>query len=255
MYYNHERKGQRRMKMCIRMLKRICRLMAVVCICSGFVVAGKGYAVYKEALEEMSLEDKVAFVQGKESYTEYEELPKVYVQAVTAVEDKRFQRHGGVDLIAICRAVINDVRAGSFVEGGSTITQQLAKNLYFSHNKDLTRKAAEVFMALDLERNYTKDEIFELYVNVIYFGDGYYDVASASEGYFGKEPADMTEYECTLLAGIPNAPSVYAPTRNPDLAAKRQLKVLERMEVCGYLSMEEAETVAETAAQLLIQAK
>ena len=101
-------------------------------------------------------------------------------------------------------------------------------------------------MAMDLERNYSKEEIFELYVNAIYFGDGYYDVASASQGYFGKEPEDMNDYECTLLAGIPNAPSVYAPTRNPELAAKRQLKVVERMEVCGYFSTEEAETVAET---------
>lgn len=240
--------------MCIKILKRVCLLAAVVCVCSGFVVAGKGYKAYEEALEEMSLEDKVASIQEKESYTEYEELPQVYVQAVTAVEDKRFRHHCGFDLIAICRAVINDVRAGAFVEGGSTITQQLAKNLYFSQDKDLIRKVAEVFMAVDLEKNYSKDEIFELYVNVIYFGDGYYDVASASEGYFGKEPMDMTEYECTLLAGIPNAPSVYAPTKNPDLAAKRQLKVLKRMEVCGYLSIEEAETVAETAAQLLMQA-
>ncbi len=239
------------MKMCLKLLKRVCLLMAVIAVCSGFVVVGKGYTVYREALEDINLKDKVASVQLKDSYTEYEELPELYIQAVTAVEDKRFLSHRGVDLIAICRAVINDVRARAFVEGGSTITQQLAKNLYFGGNKDLTRKVAEVFMAFDLERNYTKEEIFELYVNVIYFGDGYYDVASASDGYFGKEPEELTEYECTLLAGIPNAPSVYAPTKNPDLAAKRQLKVLERMEACGYLSSEEAETVAETAAQLL----
>lgn len=132
------------------------------------------------------------------------------------------------------------------MEGGSTITQQLAKNMYFSQDKDLVRKAAEVFVALDLERNYSKEEIFELYVNAIYFGDGYYDVASASEGYFGKTPEEMSDYECTLLAGIPNAPSVYSPTKNPALAAKRQLKVVERMEACGYFSTEEAETVAET---------
>ena len=132
------------------------------------------------------------------------------------------------------------------MEGGSTITQQLAKNMYFGQDKDLTRKVAEVFVAMELERDYSKEEIFELYVNAIYFGDGYYDVASASRGYFGKEPEEMSDYECTLLAGIPNAPSVYAPTKNPELAAKRQLKVLERMEVCGYFSTEEAETVAET---------
>jgi len=218
----------------------------VVCVCSGLAVVGKGYEAYQEAVDEISLEDKVAAIRGKDSFTEYEELPQIYVQAVMAVEDKGFLRHMGVDPIAICRAVRNDILAGSFVEGGSTITQQLAKNLYFGQDKDLTRKVAEVLVAMDLERNYSKEEIFELYVNAIYFGDGYYDVASASQGYFGKEPEDMNDYECTLLAGIPNAPSVYAPTRNPELAAKRQLKVVERMEVCGYFSTEEAETVAET---------
>ncbi|MCI8606903.1 MAG: transglycosylase domain-containing protein [Hungatella sp.] len=234
------------MKKCFRVLRSLLLLVMVVCVCSGLAVVGKGYEAYQEAVDEISLEDKVAAIRGKDSFTEYEELPQIYVQAVMAVEDKRFLRHMGVDPIAICRAVRNDILAGSFVEGGSTITQQLAKNLYFGQDKDLTRKVAEVLVAMDLERNYSKEEIFELYVNAIYFGDGYYDVASASQGYFGKEPEDMNDYECTLLAGIPNAPSVYAPTRNPELAAKRQLKVVERMEVCGYFSTEEAETVAET---------
>ncbi len=234
------------MKKCFRVLRSLLLLVMVVCVCSGLAVVGKGYEAYQEAVDEISLEDKVAAIRGKDSFTEYEELPQIYVQAVMAVEDKRFLRHMGVDPIAICRAVRNDILAGSFVEGGSTITQQLAKNMYFGQDKDLTRKVAEVLVAMDLERNYSKEEIFELYVNAIYFGDGYYDVASASQGYFGKEPEDMNDYECTLLAGIPNAPSVYAPTRNPELAAKRQLKVVERMEVCGYFSTEEAETVAET---------
>ncbi len=235
------------MKVCFKVIRRVFLLAVVVCLCSGFVLAGKGYAVYREAVEETSLEDMVASIRDKDSYTEYGELPEVYIQAVIAVEDKRFENHMGVDVIAICRAVRNDIRAGAFVEGGSTITQQLAKNMYFGQDRDLVRKMAEVFVALDLERNYTKEEIFELYVNGIYFGDGYYDVASASRGYFGKEPKEMTDYESTLLAGIPNAPSVYAPTRNPDLAARRQQKVLERMEACGYFSPEEAETIAETA--------
>lgn len=224
---------------------------AAVVFCSGCIIAGKGYDIYQEAIEETSLQEKVDEIQSRESYTEYEELPEDYVDAVVAVEDKRFFRHFGLDPIAICRAVINDLRAGSFVEGGSTITQQLAKNLYFDQDKELTRKAAEAFLALDLERTYTKEEIFELYVNSIYFGDGYYDVSSASEGYFGKEPEDMTEYESTLLAGIPNAPSVYAPTKNPDLAAKRQLQVIRRMVACGYFSDEETEAVSETVSETL----
>ena len=134
------------------------------------------------------------------------------------------------------------------MEGGSTITQQLAKNLYFTQEKELTRKAAEVFMAFELERNYSKEEILELYVNSIYFGDGYYDVSSASEGYFGKTPEELNDYEATLLAGVPNAPSVYAPTKNPDKAEQRRLQVVNRMIACGYITVAESETYAALAA-------
>lgn len=236
-----------------KIVRKILVLVMVAVICSGFSIVWKGYAIYQDAVKAVSLEKKAASIQAKENYTEYEELPTVYVEAVVSVEDKRFFRHMGMDPIAIGRAVLHDLQAGAYVEGGSTITQQLAKNLYFSQEKQLTRKVAEVFVALDLERSFSKEEIFELYVNSIYFGDGYYDVCSASIGYFGKEPIDMTEYESTLLAGIPNAPSRYAPTKNPELAAKRQMQVLRRMEACGYFSEEEAETVEETVeAQLLL---
>ncbi len=229
--------------------------MLAVVICSGSILVGKGYNVYREAVEAVSLEEKVASIQEKELYASFEELPETYVNAVVAVEDKRFYVHPGIDPIAICRAIINDIRAMSFVEGGSTITQQLAKNLYFGQEKELTRKIAEMFVAFDLEKNYSKDEIFELYVNSIYFGDGYYGIGEASEGYFGGQPEAMGEYESTLLAGVPNAPSVYAPTKNPQLAAKRQMQVLRRMEACGYFSEEEAETVAETMAEQLAMAQ
>ena len=209
-------------------------LVMSAAVCAGFTVAGKGYELYKEAVTEISLEEKVAEIQAKEGYTEPEDLPDIYVDAVVAVEDHRFYSHFGLDPISICRAIVHDIQAGRYVEGGSTITQQLAKNLYFSQEKELVRKAAEVFLALDLEREYTKDEILELYVNTIYFGDGYYTAGDASRGYFGKEPEEMNEYECTLLAGIPNAPSKYAPTKNPQLAAKRQQHVLGRLEACGH---------------------
>ena len=108
-----------------------------------------------------------------------------------------------------------------------------------AQEKTMNRKAAEVFLALELERNYTKDEILELYVNSIYFGDGYYNVGEASQGYFGKPAAKMNDYECTLLAGVPNAPSKYAPSKNLALAEKRQKKVISRMEACGYLTKED----------------
>lgn len=232
----------------MKMLKMVRRLaLVMLLVCAGFclVVGVKGYRLYKGALAEMSLAEKVESIRAKEDYTRFEDLPPIYVEAVLSVEDHRFYSHPGIDVIAVGRAAFNDLRAMSFVEGGSTVTQQLAKNLYFSQEKEMTRKAAEMFMAFALERNYSKEEILELYVNSIYFGNGYYSVAEASEGYFGKKPAQMTEYESTLLAGIPNAPSVYALTANPDLAAQRQRQVVDRMVVCGYYTEVQAqETLA-----------
>lgn len=231
----------------LKIVKYFISLCALTCICFFIATAVQGYTLYRKALSEMSLEEKVASIQSNEDYTTFDELPQTYLNAVISVEDKRFYGHPGIDPIAIGRAVVNDIKAGSFVEGGSTITQQLAKNLYFSQQKELTRKAAEVFMAFHIENNYDKEEILEIYLNTIYFGDGYYCVRDASEGYFGKEPEDMSMDECTLLAGIPNAPSVYAPTKNPELARQRQLQVFKRMVACGYFSLEQAETLAAQA--------
>ena len=227
-----------------KLFRSVVLLILSVMFLSGFTVVGKGYELYRNAVGEMSLEEKVASVQKKEGYTTLEDLPDVYKNAVISVEDHRFYSHFGIDPIAIGRSVLHDIQAGRYVEGGSTITQQLAKNLYFSNEKKMTRKIAEVFMAFELEEKYSKNEILELYVNSIYFGDGYYTAGDASRGYFGKEPEMMDEYECTLLAGIPNAPGRYAPTKSQELAEKRQYQVLKRMEACGYFSKEEAETVA-----------
>ena len=199
--------------------------------------------MYKTAIEETPLEEKVEEIREKENYTTIEEMPQMYINAVISVEDKRFFTHPGIDIIAIGRAALNDIKAMSFVEGGSTITQQLAKNIYFTQEKKITRKIAEVFMAFDIEKAYDKNEILELYLNTSYFGDGYYTVKEASRGYFGKEPMEMDDYECIMLAGIPNAPSVYAPTKNLDLAKQRQRQVAEKMIANGYLTEEEAEIV------------
>ncbi len=146
-----------------------------------------------------------------------------------------------MDYIAIGRAVYNDIRTMSFAEGGSTITQQLAKNLYFTQEKELTRKVAEVFMAWNLEHSFSKEEILELYVNSIYYGSGCYSIGDASRTYFHKEPSDMTDYECTMLAGVPNAPSVYDPSVNPDLASQRQRQVVGLMVKYAGLSQDKAE--------------
>ena len=227
------------------MIKWMMAVILMVIICFSVSVAVKGYGMYREAIGNESLADKVASIRAKENYTTFDQLPEIYVDAVLSVEDHRFYNHPGIDMIAIARAVFNDIKAGAFVEGGSTVTQQLAKNMYFSQEKELVRKAAEVFVAFDLEKNYSKNEILELYVNTIYYGNGYYCVKDASMGYFGKEPDDMTDYESTLLAGIPNAPSCYAPTVSRSLAAKRQQQVLDRLVECGYFTEERAlETLA-----------
>ena len=218
-------------------------LLLALCLSAGLYVGLKGYGMYREALEQKPLAEMAEQVRAQPDFTPLDELPRLYRDAVVAVEDHRFYSHGGVDFIALCRALWNDVCAGAFVEGGSTITQQLAKNLYFTQERSFIRKAAEMFMAFRLEQTYTKDEILELYVNSIYFGDGYYCVRDASEGYFGKEPGEMTDYESTLLAGIPNAPSVYALTANPDLAEQRQQYVLQQMEKYGYLDAQEANAI------------
>lgn len=232
----------------LRLVKYVCGITMALCLAAGGAVAHEGYVMYRNAIEAQPLDELVEEIRDRDTYTTFDELPSTYVDAVISVEDHRFYRHSGLDYIAIARAVFNDIKAMAYVEGGSTITQQLAKNLYFTQEKELTRKAAEVFMAFELERNYSKEEILELYVNSIYFGDGYYDVASASEGYFGKTPEELNDYEATLLAGVPNAPSVYAPTKNPDKAEKRRLQVVNRMIACGYITVAESETYAALAA-------
>ena len=128
-------------------------------------------------------------------------------------------------------------------EGGSTITQQVAKNVCFDQSKNAIRKIAEFFAAYDLEKNYNKKEIFELYVNTAYFVNGYYGIKQASEGYYNKEPKELNLSEASMLAGVPNAPSVYAPTKNPDLAEQRQAQVLKRMLEYGYISQEDFDSV------------
>lgn len=228
-----------------RIIKCLAALLLAAALCFCGVVIARGYRMYREAVGEIGLDDKVSAIRGIEGYTTFDQLPELYVDAVLSVEDHRFYSHGGLDIIAIARAAVNDIKAGAFVEGGSTITQQLAKNMYFTQEKELVRKMAEVFLAFDIERSYSKSEIFELYVNTIYFGNGYYCVRDASQGYFGKDPADMTDYESALLAGVPNAPSCYAPTVNPELAARRQQQVVSRLVKCGYFTEERAqETLA-----------
>ena len=230
----------------MKFIKTIIFLLLIAIIGLAGVYINRGYNMYKVAIETTSIEDKIKEIEEKKNYTYFTELPKTYVDAVVAVEDRRFFVHNGIDIISIARAIIKDISSKKLVEGGSTITQQLAKNIYFTQDKKLERKIAECFMAFEIEKACDKNKIFELYVNTSYFGEGYYCVRDASIGYFNKLPIDMTIYESTLLAGIPNAPSVYAPTKNFKLATERQQQVLDKMVDAGYLNEEEAVVVMQS---------
>lgn len=227
----------------MKLFKRLIIIAFLIVISIIGFYTYQGYEIYKKAINETPIEKRVQELRSDENYTNIEELPDMYKNAVIAVEDHRFYEHGAIDIISIGRAIYTNIKEFDLVEGGSTITQQLAKNIYFTQDKKLVRKIAEVFMAFDLEKELTKDDIFELYVNTSYFGDGYYNVKEASNGYFDKEPIQMNDYEATLLAGLPNAPSVYAPTKNPDLARQRQEQVINKLVKYNYITQEYADKI------------
>lgn len=216
-------------------------LIAIILILTVFCIIG--YSTYSSALKDEPLLTKIDSITSKDNFVKFSDLSEDYRNAVIAVEDHRFYDHGPVDFIAIARALYVNLTNWELREGGSTITQQVAKNVIFSQEETFTRKLGEIFAAYDLEKNYSKNEIFELYVNTSYFGDGYYGIYDASMGYYNKEPKDLTLDEASMLAGVPNAPSVYAPTVNPDLAKERQEHVLDKMLEYGYITQEEANSV------------
>jgi len=205
----------------------------IVTILSIFIISG--YSMYKEAIEEISLDNKIANLESDPNYAYYKELPKDYIDAVIAIEDHRFRTHNVIDIISLGRAIVRNISELDFEEGGSTITQQVSKNLYFTQEKQITRKIAELFVAFDLEKNYGKEKILELYVNTNYFGSGYYGIKEAAKGYFDKNLDELSFEECILLAGIPNAPSVYSLDANPDLAKQRAKQVENAMKEHGYI--------------------
>mgnify|MGYP000945398485 FL=1 len=168
------------------------------------------------------------------------EIPKDLQNAFIAVEDNRFYDHIGIDPRAIMRAVWANIRGRTVTEGGSTITQQLAKNAYLTQDQTLKRKIQEAFLALQLERQYTKQEILELYMNQIYFGQGAYGVQAAARTYFAKDVKDLTLNECAMLAGIPKSPNYYSPLNNMEAATQRKSVVLDQMVKYGYISEGEA---------------
>lgn len=183
--------------------------------------------------------DKTLVQQIAQEVAEYVKLDQIstdLVKATVAMEDKRFYRHMGFDPIAISRAILIDIKERRYVQGGSTITQQLAKNLFLSHKKSLSRKFEELVIATKLEQLFTKEEILEMYLNVIYYGSGAYGIGAASKTYFGKSPSELTLEEGAMLVGIPQSPNRYNPNKDYTKARQRQEIVLAVMAKRGYLN-------------------
>jgi penicillin-binding protein 1A len=163
-------------------------------------------------------------------------LPPYLPKAFIAIEDRRFYHHFGIDPIGLARAVVTNLIAGRVREGGSTLTQQLAKNLFLTQERTFSRKIDELIISLALEAEYSKDQILELYLNRVYFGSGAYGVEAAAQRYFGKSARVVTLGEAAMLAGLVKAPSRLAPTRNPKLARERARVVLKAMVDGGFVS-------------------
>lgn len=224
----------------MKFIKKLLLAIFIIIIAVIIIIGKIGYDYYQESLNEKDFDKRISEVKNDINFVKYEDLAKNYINAVIAVEDHRFFKHGAIDLISIGRAIHTNISAKELQEGGSTITQQVAKNVFFTQEETIRRKSGEFFASIDLEKKCTKEEIFEIYVNTSYFGNGYYGIKEASNGYFNKEPKDLSLDEASMLAGIPNAPSVYAPTKNPDLAKKRQEHVLRKMVKYKYITKAEA---------------
>lgn len=231
-----------------RLISALCRLVIIlvlfVAVTATTICGVIGYVGYKNATADRPVTQAIGEVQAQANYTPLENIPVIYKNAVIAIEDHRFYDHGGFDVIATARALLHNALADEVREGGSTITQQLAKNLYFDNSPTFTRKLAELFVARAIEKEYSKDQILAAYINCIYYGNGYYNIYDASMGYFGVMPAYLSDDQATLLAGVPNAPSLYAPTVNLTLARERQQQVLRAMIDNDMLTREEANLIA-----------
>lgn len=224
----------------------------------GMVVAGEGLMDEKQLkmVETSVIVDKDGdqagklFVENRE-YVPYNEIPEKLAKTFIAVEDERFLDHGGIDFIGIGRALYYDIMAGDMVQGASTITQQLARNAFLSHEKTVLRKTKEALIAINMERKYSKEQILEMYLNQIYFGHGAYGIQAASQLYFGKDIADLQVQQMAMLAALPKAPNNYSPFNNLEKALERKNLVLKLMEKHKLITPEERKQAEEADLELL----
>lgn len=208
------------------------------------IIFGILYGILSYTLKKEYPKDKIKkIVEEKRNEIDYTKLKNVdekYLKALIATEDHRFYDHDGIDKISLLRAIRVNLKNKRIIEGGSTITQQLIKNLILSQDKSINRKIKEAYLTIQFEKMYTKNEILELYINTSYFGSGYYNILEASLGYFGKMPNDLTQIESVFLAGVPNAPSIYDPRVNEEKAEQRKNQVLSKMTDNNVITKDEA---------------
>jgi penicillin-binding protein 1A len=171
----------------------------------------------------------------------YDEIPQLVREAFLAAEDDRFFQHGGIDYFSMLRSIYVDLTNGDFAQGASTITMQTARNMFLTRDKNITRKLQEIFLTLRMEHEFTKQEILETYLNVIFFGQRAYGVAAAAEVYFGKPLTDLSVAEAAMLGGLPQAPSRYNPVTSPQRATERRRYVLQRMQALHYIDADTAQ--------------
>ncbi|HEY4538261.1 MAG TPA: biosynthetic peptidoglycan transglycosylase [Erysipelothrix sp.] len=222
-----------------KVLSKIILIIILSFVLFSSVIFYQGYQEYQKVTAKESIEAKVAQVQSQD-FSEYEAIAPLFLDAIMVTEDARFYyRDSPIDRIALMRALKVNLKHKGFYEGGSTIPQQLAKNLYFDHSASLVRKVSEYFIARDIMDLYSHNEIIALYANVIYYGDGYLGITQASYGYFDLAPKDLNDFQATLLAGLPQAPSIYQLSTNYEGALKRQEHVLNRLVDEHYLTENE----------------
>src|SRR5690348_5368131 len=255
--------------------RRWLRLLLIVAgigsllVASGVAVAALwAFTILPRTLPSVTALETFQPLQGSRVYDDNDELltelhverrifvplahiPQSLRDAVIATEDKRFYYHWGIDPIGIARAFAQNYRRGRIVEGGSTITQQLTKLLFLTPDKSLERKMKEAVLALELERRYSKDRILEMYLNQVYFGHGAYGVEAAARTFYGKGVSELSLPECTLLAGLPKAPTTYSPFEHPEAAKRRRATVLSRMVDVGAIASPLAKKTADSPLGLI----
>lgn len=190
-------------------------LVLILLVSIAFIISVpilvSGYDLHKQAIGEIPVDRRIEQIKADSSYVSISEISPYFKDKVVESEDRRFYEHFGINLTSTIRAFLKNVEVGAKVEGGSSITQQLAKNMYFSFDKKYDRKIAELLVAFDLEKKIEKDDILELYSNIAYFGEGQVGIQEASRHYYGVEPIDLTETQADELVKTLKSPSVYNP--------------------------------------------